>query len=158
MMSHKKAFTLIELVVMVLIVGVIAAISLPRYHFAVEKGRATKALVKLLSIADANRRYLLEHKTYNPDDILTLDVDIPGKIYTYCSKVRKYDENFDYGTQACRSASIAVVNRLPMGGDNSYYMYVTPEGKVYCVANADGSKAIKICKALGADEQGVLHF
>jgi len=158
MIKNKHAFTLVELLVMVLMVIVLAAISLPRYHFAVEKGRATKALVKLLSIADANRRYLLEHKTYNPDDILTLDVDIPGKIYTYCSKVRKYDENFDYGTQACRAASIAVVNRLPMGGSNSYYMYVTPEGKVHCVANANGSQAIKICKALGADEYGILHF
>ena len=49
----KKAFTLIELLVVVLIIGILAAIALPQYTKAVEKSRATEAVMTISSLEKA---------------------------------------------------------------------------------------------------------
>lgn len=48
----KKAFTLIELLVVVLIIGILSAIALPQYTAAVEKSRASEALLNLKHAQD----------------------------------------------------------------------------------------------------------
>lgn len=85
MHKNKKAFTLIELLVVVLIIGILSAIALPQYNLAVEKARATEALVVLKSIKDAQELYYMENGHYcesaNKDD---LGITIPeSKYWTY---------------------------------------------------------------------------
>ena len=72
----KRAFTLIELLVVVLIIGVLSAIALPQYQKAVEKSKATQALVIIRSVADAVHRYHLANGSY-PTNLSQLDIDIP---------------------------------------------------------------------------------
>ncbi|WP_428897892.1 type IV pilus assembly protein PilE [Parelusimicrobium proximum] len=60
MRNNKKGFTLIELLVVVLIIAILAAVALPQYTKAVEKSRATEALLNVKAISDAaNRTYLI---------------------------------------------------------------------------------------------------
>ena len=55
---RQSGFTLIELLVVVLIIGILAAIALPMYTAAVEKSRATEALIMLKNAQEA---YVLQY-------------------------------------------------------------------------------------------------
>jgi prepilin-type N-terminal cleavage/methylation domain-containing protein len=79
MKLNKRGFTLIELLIAVLIIGILAAIALPKYQVAVAKARATEAFVNLKAIKYSAERYYLAHGNY-PTSINDLDVDISGII------------------------------------------------------------------------------
>ena len=70
----KPGFALIELLVVGLIIGVLAAVALPQYQLAVEKSRVMQALVAAQSIYEAEQRYFLEHGTYTKQ---LEDLDVP---------------------------------------------------------------------------------
>lgn len=55
-MKNKQAFTLIEMLTVVLIVGILTAVALPQYSRAIKKSRATEAIAMLRTIHDSGER------------------------------------------------------------------------------------------------------
>ena len=55
----SKGFTLIEMLVVVLIIGILAAIALPQYRKTVEKAKVSEALMNIKAIEDTMHRYIL---------------------------------------------------------------------------------------------------
>lgn len=96
-LKTKGGFTLIELLVVVLIIGILAAIALPKYEAAVNKSRATEALLNLQSLYKAQQLYYMANNTYT-EKISELDFSLPvkmegdqefaqGSVYTiHCTK------------------------------------------------------------------------
>ena len=69
----KKGFTLVELAVVVVIIGVLAAFGVPRFMDAVERSKASESFSYLASVRAAQERYHARQGTY-AEKIKDLDV------------------------------------------------------------------------------------
>ena len=76
---NKKAFTLLELLVVVLIIGILAGIALPQYQMAVGKAKYAELKENTRVITEALQRYYLINSTYNAT-ANKLDITIPSTI------------------------------------------------------------------------------
>lgn len=62
----KKGFTLIELLIVMVIVGVLVTVSLPKYRASMERGRATEGINNVRAISDAvNAKYVMNENSYS---------------------------------------------------------------------------------------------
>jgi prepilin-type N-terminal cleavage/methylation domain-containing protein len=59
--TTRKGFTLMELMVVILIIGVLAAFAIPKYLQSVETSKADDAAALLNMVATTNRMYALDH-------------------------------------------------------------------------------------------------
>ena len=103
----KKGFTLVELLVVVVIVGILASIALPQFETAIEKSRMAEALGNMNAIADAVQRY---DQAYPGDAIVSknsiADVALQGGSWQTDDKTFKTDlfeyvlslDNYDTGS------------------------------------------------------------
>ncbi len=77
---RRRGFTLVELAVVVVIIGVLAAFGVPRFLQSVERSKASEAFGYLSSVRSAQERYLARQGTY-ADDISKLDIQAPTPKY-----------------------------------------------------------------------------
>ena len=76
-MKNKKAFTLLELLVVVLIIGILATVALPQYQKAVLKSRAA-AIMPILDMLTKGEEIYYLNKGEGTLDARELDIQLPG--------------------------------------------------------------------------------
>ncbi|MBQ4493838.1 MAG: prepilin-type N-terminal cleavage/methylation domain-containing protein [Elusimicrobiaceae bacterium] len=91
-MKNSKAFTLIEVLVVVLIIGVLAAIALPKYKDAVAKSEISGYFNFAKTLAEAQEAYYLANGKYTMD-LTDLDVSIPSSCILFSKKNNFYCNN-----------------------------------------------------------------
>ncbi len=100
--NKNKGFTLIEMLVVVLIIGILAAVALPKYQVAVEKSKASEALINMQAIIGAVERNILVVGTDVDCGLFSsfenLDIDLSGTTNT---QEYLYTDNFIYSREDC---------------------------------------------------------
>ena len=65
--KYYNGFTLVEILIVVVIVGILAAIAIPTYNNYVKKGYATEAKTQIKNIVQASEFYYTENGDFPPD-------------------------------------------------------------------------------------------
>jgi type IV pilus assembly protein PilA len=66
-LKNRKGFTLVELIVVIVIIGILAAILIPRLTGFTDKAKTTEAVVQAKEVATAYDSYRAEHGSYAGD-------------------------------------------------------------------------------------------
>jgi len=148
----RKGFTLIELLIVVLIIGILAAVAVPKYQKTVEKSHAAEGMTIVSTLAKAGKMYTLE----------------TGDQYVDAAKWSDLNINYDMA-QPDQSASTAqtisgnwscrfydsYVGCGRQGGNISYELdYWMSTNLLSCMSSTDDGKAF--CKILGCQFAGTL--
>ena len=158
--KNIKGFTLIEMLVVVLIIGILAGIALPQYQMAVTKAKVASILPIMRRWSDAYQEYYLQHNSYLTEEGDVPDTDTLGVSWPsdwtcddngiVCSKDNitcASNENAvgDVGcTYFFTNTDWANINFYQANAlDEDGYMFTTRQ----CLG--PGGKAQKLCKALG---------
>lgn len=80
-MRRKKGFTLLELIIVIIVIGILASIALPRFLRVTEKARTAEAKSSLSTLRSAQLRYIAQHGNYSTS-INTTDAEIDEKYFT----------------------------------------------------------------------------
>ena len=120
---NLKGFTLVELIIVIIIIGILSIVAVPIYQYRVEKAKLTEAYTMLKAIADANVAYYLEHGKYT-SDISLLDIELESNAKLVASVNRIETENFIYSAGSSGSDNLlAFAQRKPLS--KRYYIYIT---------------------------------
>ncbi len=139
-MSKKKGFTLIEMLVVVLIIGIIAAIAFPQYQKAVLKSRFALAQITARNMYDALQSYYMANGKY-PAELNELDISFPGGSYVN-------DDTLSFKKYTCTYFPIGAPSVLP-----SVYCTVPVYGiGIRYALREDGKSYVKYCTALNSSQ------
>ncbi len=119
-MYHKKGFTLLELIIVIIVIAILASIALPRFFRVTEKARTAEAKTMLATIRSAQVRYYAQHGLYtNESD--NLDVELEEKFFDY------------YSFDGSNASIIGAAARTNIDNPNKEYNYtftIDDEGEI----------------------------
>jgi len=107
----RKGFTLIELIIVIIIVGVLATLGMTQYTKMVEKGRAAEARSILGALRTAENAYNLEYGNYTAT-IADLGVDAPGA----CGVTHYFSYACAAATGTCTATRCTAGGKAPQSG------------------------------------------
>ena len=115
---EKRSFTLIELLIVVAIIGILAAIAVPNFLNARTKASIARVKADFRTITTAMQSYFMDNNDYPPD---TVGPNVEDQSYKYLTTPIAYLSN----TELCRDHFTAKGGRMEGGqtGIRNFYDY-----------------------------------
>lgn len=114
MRSEQRGVTIVELLIVMVIVGVLAAIAFPAYDSQQRKGSRAAAQAAMVNIANKQAQYLLDARTYalGAGALATLNVTLPAEVTAFYTVTLENDAG---GTTATTPPTFTV-KATPIAG------------------------------------------
>lgn len=116
----EKGFTLVELLIVVVIVGILSAVALPQFFSQTKKAAATEGTQQASSIAKQAAAYYLEAGSLG-----TVDADCSD----YAGEIKTDNTNFTYACSGTKTAFVVKATGKK-GNDNTEGVVVTFTGNL----------------------------
>lgn len=134
--NKQKGFTLIELMIVVAIVGILAAIAYPSYQESTAKSRRANAQAELMSLSSAMERYYTANNHYSNAAAGGADIGVPaGTLYSVEPNVLTYyditiaeTDGVTSDTTSAQSYDLEAVPKGAMSGDRCGTMSLSSTG------------------------------
>jgi len=136
-MNKKKGFTLVELLIVVMIIGILAVIALPNYQKSIERAYTAEAKQVLSDIYNAKRLAKVTNRS-TPTLFSQLDVKFIMADGAQATSQTFSSKNFKYtlsGGTSCGDREPTGVLAEPIGSNLSYSLFYCP-GKLQCIGTS----------------------
>lgn len=142
----KKGFTLIELLIVMVVVGILVTVTLPKYNASLERGRSMEALNNLKAASEAvNARYVLNGNAYTSTGV----TDNSGNFITGDFARARYFGAVTWPTRTSTTTADLVISRD--GGDYTLTAHNEAGELKYITCAAGAGVNASICENIGAE-------
>ncbi|MDD5195842.1 MAG: prepilin-type N-terminal cleavage/methylation domain-containing protein [Candidatus Omnitrophica bacterium] len=135
----KKGFTLLELIVVIVILGILATLGFTQYSTMVENGRAAEAKAIMGTILQAQRAYYLEKGVW-ANALSDIGVSVPDSCVStnYFAYYLNGWDGLCVGARRCTSGG-----KIP-NATREYRMYVRYDGSFHLARYFDNGSATDV--------------
>ena len=128
-LRKKAAFTLLELIVTIVIIGILTGLAIPMFPRAIESTKAKEAVAGLQSIRSGERIYRVEEGTYWRTEGVVSDNDtINDTLRTLLDE--SADRNWDYSVNATDADNFTATATRQGGSNNGETITIDQGGTI----------------------------